>query len=64
VPRARDDDALHVVGDEPHRVRDVLAEARLAADRQDGHTEPTGRALRVLCDRRVERPVEPEAAAQ
>ena len=43
---------------------DVLTEARLSADRQDGHGQPAGLALLVLCDGRIERPVPPEAAAQ
>ena len=57
-------DALHVVRDEPHRLRDVVTEACRSADREDGHGQPLGLALLVLGDGRVERPVEPEAAAQ
>ncbi len=61
---AGNDQALHVVRDELHRVRDVVAEAHRAADRQHGHGQPLRLALRVLRDRGIERSVKPEAAAQ
>jgi hypothetical protein len=55
---------LHVLRDGLHRLSDVFTEACLSADREDGHHQPLGRALLVLCDGGIERPVPPEAAAQ
>ena len=56
--------ALHVVGDELHRVRGPFATALRSADRQDGQGQPPGLALLVLRDDGGERAVELEAAAQ
>src|SRR5262249_48269086 len=40
VAAAGDDQGLHVVGGELHRVRDLFAQAVRAADGQDGHGQP------------------------
>src|SRR5207247_11450810 len=48
VAGARDDEALHVVGDDPHRLGDHVTGALLPADRQDGHAQPPDLALLIL----------------
>jgi hypothetical protein len=64
VAGAGNDQALHVVREELHRIADVFTVACRSADRQDGHGQPPGLALLVLCDGRIERSIGPEVAAQ
>src|SRR4051794_37159604 len=60
VAGAGNDHALHVVRDRLRRVARVLTKACFSADRQDRHGQSCVRALLVLCDRRLERPVPAE----
>ena len=64
VAAAGDDQGLHVVGGELHRVRDLFAQAVRAADPQDGQGQPPGLALLVLRDGGVQRAVDREAGVQ
>src|SRR4051794_26020910 len=64
VAGAGDDHALHVVRGGLHPVPDLFTPAFRSADRQDGHPKRPVLALRVLCQGRIERSVEPEAATQ
>ena len=64
MTRTGEDHGLNVVCDELHRVPGTFTGAFLAADREDGHGQTPRLALLVLGDRRGDRPVEPEAAAQ
>jgi hypothetical protein len=64
VAGASDDQALHVVGDELHRVPDRFTPACRPADRQHGHGQRPGLALLVLGQGGVPGTIEPKAAAQ
>ena len=64
VAGAVNDDGLHVVRDELHRLRGQVADACRSADHQDGHRQPPTLALLALREVDVERPVQLEAAAQ
>src|SRR5271165_367568 len=59
-----DDQGLHVVGGELHRVRDLVGQAVAAADAQHGHRQPPGLALLVLRDGGIQSPVDREAGVQ
>ena len=64
VGAAGNDQGLHVVGGQLHRVRDPLADAFRSADGQDGQGQPPFRALLVLRDGGIERAVDREAGVQ
>jgi hypothetical protein len=55
VGAAGNDQGLHVVGGELHRVRCLITQAVLAADAQHGQGQPPFLALLVLRDGGVER---------
>jgi hypothetical protein len=64
VAGAGNDNALHVVRGELHRVRAACTDAFGSADRQDGKGQSAGLAPLVLPNGDVERAVGREAAAQ
>jgi hypothetical protein len=64
VGAAGDDQCLHVVGGQLHRVRDLFAQAVLAADGQDGQGQPAFLAPLVLRDGGIQRAVDREAGVQ
>jgi hypothetical protein len=64
VAAAGDDQGLHVVRGELHRVPNPFPGAFRSADRQDGQGQPRGLALLVLRGGGGDRAVELEAAAQ
>src|SRR5262249_19589959 len=64
VAAAGDDQGLHVVGRELHRVPDAFTGAFRSAYRQHGQGQPPDLAVFVLRDAGGDGTVEPEAAAQ
>jgi hypothetical protein len=64
VAAARDDQGLHVVGGELHRVRDLFTQAVRSADAQHGYPQPPGLALLVLRDGGIQCAVDREASVQ
>ncbi|MCZ4507515.1 hypothetical protein O3Q52_04675 [Streptomyces sp. ActVer] len=57
----REDKARHVIGGELHRFADRCAHVLRSPDRQDGEGQPSGPALLVLRDGRIECAVEADA---